>query len=98
MLTLGTWIGPIIGGIIVAVGIPAGLLRIRTRRGRERERLAVAVERLAAAQAQRYSEGYDYQYPEWLAYFTGRRKDAEGIVNMEPPGRGAIARAVSSSP
>jgi len=31
------------------------------------------------------SEGYGYQYPEWLAYFTGLRADAEGIVNMEAP-------------
>ena len=87
MLTLGTWIGPIIGGIIVAVGVPAGLLRIRTRRGRERERQALAIERLAADAARRMSEGYDYQYPEWHAYFTGRRDDADGIVTMQPPAR-----------
>jgi hypothetical protein len=62
MLTLGTWIGPTIGGIIVAVGVPAGLLRIRTRRGSERERQALAIERLAADAARRMSEGFAYQY------------------------------------
>ena len=41
MLTLGTWLAPIISGIIVAVGIPAGLRwRSRSRRGKAIRRIA----------------------------------------------------------
>ena len=76
MLTLGTWLGPIIASIIAVIGIPAGL-RIRFRRGR-------AIERLAAAVAQQYSERYPEQYQGWHDYFTGRRKDAEGITKLPP--------------
>lgn len=35
MLALGTWLGPIIGGLIVAVGIPVG---VRWRRAARRHR------------------------------------------------------------
>lgn len=54
MLTLGTWLGPIIAAIIALVGIPAGL-RVLFRRGR-------AIERLAAEIARQYSAGYLEQY------------------------------------
>jgi hypothetical protein len=91
MLTLGTWLGPILAAVIAVTPLSAVLLREYLRRGQEIARQGIAIERLAAEAAQRYSAGYDHQYPEWHAYFTGNRADAEGIVNMESPVKGDAA-------
>lgn len=88
MLTLGTWLGPIIAAIIAVIPITAILSREYIKRGQQIARQELAIERLASATAHRYSEGYDHQYPAWHDYFTGRRQDAEGIVTMEPPAAG----------
>jgi hypothetical protein len=76
METLGIWLGPVIGAVIVVIGIPAGL-RFRSHRGR-------AIKRLAGAFAAQYSHGYPEQYDAWLEYFTGRRENAEGINLIKP--------------
>lgn len=59
MLTLGTWLGPIIAAVIAVVGIPAGL-RLRFRRGH-------AIERIAAELARQASAGNDEQCPVGLS-------------------------------
>lgn len=75
MTTAGIWLGPIIAALIAVIGIPAGI-RFRSRRGR-------AIDRIAAELASRRAQGYEEQYPEWVEFFSGRRADADGIVN--PP-------------
>ena len=61
------WFGPIIGGLIVAIGVPTGL-RIRSRRGTAIRRIA---ERLAWQDT--VARGYEDQYDKYLQHYLGRQ-------------------------
>ena len=88
----------IILAVIAAIVVPVELLRRPFRSAfawmrkwlhliGQLSRLDQAVERLAAARAHEYAKGYDWQSQDWYDYFTGRRKDAEGIVTPPPERR-----------
>jgi len=66
MLTAGTWFGPILGSVILAIGLPVGL---RWRPGRKKKALQRIAERLAHDD----SRGYEDQYGMYLEHYTGGR-------------------------
>ena len=68
MLTAGTWLGPILGSLILAVGIPVGL---RWHPGRKKKALRRIAERLAYEDST--GRGYEDQYAMYLEHYTGGR-------------------------
>jgi hypothetical protein len=68
MLTAGTWLGPILGSIILAVGLPVGL---RWRPGRKKRAMQRIAERLAYEDST--AQGYPGQYDMYLEHYTGGR-------------------------
>ena len=68
MQTAGLWLGPILGGAIVAVGIPAGL---RWRPGRKKKAMQRIAERLAYEDST--AKGYPDQYDMFLEHYQGGR-------------------------
>jgi hypothetical protein len=80
MLTLGTWLGPIIAAIIAIIGIPAGL-RIRWRRGRAIQRIAELL-----AWEDSHGRGYPDEYDTYLEHYLGGRHWQGREASSNDPG------------
>jgi hypothetical protein len=68
MLTAGTWLAPILGSVIVAIGLPVGL---RWRPGRKKKAMQRIAERLAYEDST--ERGYPDEYQMYLDHYTGGR-------------------------
>ena len=83
MLTVGTWLGPILGSIILAAGLPVGL---RWHPGRKRKAMLRIAERLAYMDST--GEGYPDHYDMYLEHYTGGRDWHDRWGKAGEPGSG----------
>jgi hypothetical protein len=83
MLTVGTWLGPVLGSLIVAIGLPVGL---RWRPGRKKKAMQRIAERLSYEDST--ARGYPDQYEMYLEYYTGGREWHDAKTEERKPDAG----------